>query len=237
MSDRPVCLIPARGGSKRFPGKNIALLRGKPLLAYVVEAARESGIFSALWVSTDDPAIAAVAETSGASVHQRPRELAGDKAMLWQVGVDFADWSERQGGKVAVLGVVLPTAALLKPDDLRNGYELMAAESADFVMGVTTYLESPFQALEEKNGYLKLVFGREYARQSQTLPKVVVDSGAFYFARVDALRRERTLYGERLVGYEIPRLRSIDIDEPAHLTVAAALLQAVSDGAGARSGS
>lgn len=237
MSDRPVCLIPARGGSKRFPGKNIALLRGKPLLAYAVDAARDSGIFAGVWVSTDDAAIAVVAEKYGVSVHQRPKELAGDQAVLWQVGVDFADWSERQGRKTEVLGVVLPTAALLKPEDLRNGYDLLTARSADFVMGVTTYLESPFQALEEKSGYLKLFFGREYARQSQTLPKVVVDSGAFYFARVEALRRERTLYGERLVGSEIPRIRSLDIDEPEHLTIAEALLRAASDRAESRSGS
>jgi CMP-N-acetylneuraminic acid synthetase len=134
-----------------------------------------------------------------------------------------------------VLGVVLPTAALLRPEDLRNGYHLLAVRSADFVMAVTTYLESPFQALQESNGYLKLFFGREYAKQSQALPKVVVDSGAFYYARLEALRRERTLYGERLVGCEIPRLRSIDIDEPAHLAVAEALLQADADGAASRS--
>lgn len=223
MSDQPVCLIPARGGSKRFPRKNIALLKGKPLLAYAVSAALDSRVFRDVWVSTDDPEIAAVAEGCGARVHARPAELAGDQATLWQVGLDFADWLERRSEKTSILGIVLPTAALLRPDDLRGGYERLTPTS-DFVMAVTTYLESPFQALEDVSGYLRLYFGREYANPSQRLPKVVVDSGYFYFTRVEALRRERTLYGERLVGFAIPRTRSVDIDEPAHLAVAEALL-------------
>mgnify|MGYP001592978553 CR=1 FL=1 len=224
MSDRPVCLIPARGGSKRFPRKNVALLRGKPLLAYAVEAALQSQVFREVWVSTEDAEIATVARDCGAQVHARPQELAGDQAMLWQVGLDFADWLERRGEGTRVLGVVLPTAVLLRPDDLCGGYKLLTARSADFAMAITTYLESPFQALTEVNGYLQLFFGREYAKQSQELPSVVVDSGYFYFVQVGALRRERALYGERLVGYAIPRARSIDIDEPAHLALAEALL-------------
>ncbi len=224
MSEQPVCLIPARGGSKRFPKKNIARLKGKPLLAYAVEAARASAVFSSVWVSTEDVEIAAAGRACGALIHDRPEELAGDRATLWQVGTAFADWLGAQNRAPAVLGIVLPTAALLRPEDLRGAYDMLGARKADFVMTVTTFLESPFQALEESNGYLKLYFGREYARQSQTMPHVVVDSGYAYFARVEALRRERTLYGERLVGYPIPRHRSIDIDEPVHLAIAEALL-------------
>lgn len=228
MSEAPICLIPARAGSKRFPGKNIALLRGKPLLAYVLDAAIGSGVFSAVWVSTDDPEIAAVGTSHGAQVHHRPPSLATDQATLVDVALDFVDWLTGRDGPVDTLGLILATAALLRSDDLRAGLTLFAERRADFAIAVTSYLESPFQALEEVNGYLRLFFGREYARQSQKLPRVLVDCGYFYFMRVEALRRERSLYGDRVVGYPIPRERSIDIDEPAHLTMAEALLDVAS---------
>ena len=91
-AERPVCLIPARGGSRRFPRKNIAPLRGRPLLAWAVEVARESKLFHDVWVSTDDAEIAAIARGQGAQVHERPAALATDTATIGQVGVDFLDW-------------------------------------------------------------------------------------------------------------------------------------------------
>ena len=222
---RSVCLIPARGGSKRFPGKNIAPLNGRPLLAYAIEAAQGADLFQTVWVSTDDPRIAEVARRSGAAVHDRPPALATDEAGLVQVCLEFADWRERQGEPVEVLCVVLPTAVLLDPSDLRDGYRLLAQRNADFVMGVTTYLESPFQALWEVEGYLRPYFKDLCLKKSQELPKVTVDSGSFYLARMRALRAERTFYGRRLVGYQIPRHWAVDIDEPEHLKIVEALLK------------
>lgn len=220
------CLIPARGGSKRFPRKNIALLRGRPLLAYAVEAATASGVFGDVWVSTDDAEIAEVAVRHGAKVHERPPALAADHATIVQVTLDFAGWLADRGDDVAYVGIVLPTAALLRGDDIRRAWATLRERDADFAMAVTTYMESPFQALEEVDGHLRLFFGAAYARRSQLLPSVVVDSGYFYLVRVEALRSERTLYGARLVGQPIPRERSIDIDEPAHMVIAEALLAA-----------
>jgi N-acylneuraminate cytidylyltransferase len=224
----PACLVPARGGSKRFPRKNIAPLHGKPVLAYAVGAALRAGIFADVWVSTDDAEIAAVAAEHGARVHDRPPALAADDATVVDVALDFAGWLADRGDEADVLAIVLPTAALLSAEDLVGGWHRLRDGAADFVMAVTTYLESPFQALQEVDGYLRPYFGRQYLRRSQALPAVVVDAGSFYFARLEALRRERTLYGARLAGYPIPRERSIDIDEPYHLTIAAALLEEAS---------
>jgi N-acylneuraminate cytidylyltransferase len=224
---RRACLIPARGGSRRFPRKNVALLRGRPLLAWSLAAARGAGLFDDVWVSTDDAAIAAVARDGGALVHDRPPALASDTATIAQVGVDFLDWLEARGRGVDVLCIVLPTAALLRPEDLRGGWDLLLARDAEFAIAVTSYLESPFWALAEEGGYLRLFFGDEYARASQTLPPVQVDAGYFYFVRAAALRRERRLYGPRLVGHPIPRERAVDIDEPAHLVMAEALMDAM----------
>lgn len=220
------CLIPARGGSKRFPRKNVAALRGRPLLAYAVDAARASGVFGDVWVSTDDGEIAEVAVRHGAMLHERPAALAADDATLVQVALDFADWLAGRGEGATHLGIVLPTAALLRGEDIRAASARLRDRGADFAMGVTTYLESPFQALEEVDGHLRLFFGADYARRGQRTPTVFVDSGYFYLVRVEALRAERTLYGARLIGQPIPRERSIDIDEPAHLVIAEALLAA-----------
>jgi N-acylneuraminate cytidylyltransferase len=223
---RRACLIPARGGSKRFPRKNVAPLRGRPLLAWAVDAARESALFDDVWVSTDDAEIAAVARERGARIHDRPAALAGDTATIAQVGIDFLEWLAARGRDVDVLCTVLPTAALLRAGDLRGGWELMLSRDAEFAIAVTTYLESPFWALHEVDGYLDLFFGDQYARASQTLPSVCVDAGYFYFIRAESLRRERRLYGPRLVGYPIPRARAVDIDEPDHLVMAEALMDA-----------
>ena len=219
------CVIPARGGSRRFPRKNIALLRGKPLVAYAIEAAMGSGLFPEVWVSTDDAEIAAIAKACGAAIHERPPALATDQATLVQVCLDFAEWLEGRGQRAEVVCMILPTAALLRPEDLRGGYALLAEWNADVSMAITSYLESPFWALENAGGYLRPFFGRNYLLPSQKLPEVWVDSGCFYFSRVAALRREGSLYPPNLVGYRIPRDRSIDIDEPAHLAIAEALLE------------
>jgi pseudaminic acid cytidylyltransferase len=224
MSDRIPCVIPARGGSRRFPRKNVAPLRGRPLLAWAVDAARASSVFSDVWVSTEDAEIAAVAAQLGAPIHPRPASLATDEATIVQVALDFAAWLEGQGARVEHLGIVLPTAVLVRGGDLRGAWEALSAREADGVMAVTTYLESPFQALEDVDGHLRLFFGAAHARQSQKLPPVVVDAGAFYLVRVAALRDEQTLYVGRLIGHAVPRERSLDIDEPVHLAIAEALM-------------
>jgi len=224
-SSRLACLIPARGGSKRFPRKNIALLRGKPLLGRTIEAATGSGLFPEVWVSTDDAEVASVAKEYGAQVHDRSTQLASDTATLTDVCLDFIRWLEKNGRVPEVLCLILPTAGFMRPEDLQKGYALLQERQADYSMAVTTYLEPPFWALKEENGFLKSFFGKEYLVASQKLPQVWVDSGYFYFARVEAFRRERTLYGEKVVGHKIPRERSVDIDEPGHLLMAEAILE------------
>jgi len=222
---RCACLIPARGTSKRFPRKNIALLKGKPVMAYPIEAAMASALFSEVWVSTDDAEIADVAAHYGARVHERPPILSSDTATLRGVCVNFVEWLAQQGRPTDLLYLILPTAVLLQPEDLQGGFKLLDECQADFVMAITTFLEAPFWALHEVDGYLRPFFGKEYLVASQRLPSVWVDSGSFYLVRVGAFLRERTLYGERLVGYPIPRERSIDIDEPYHLQMAEALME------------
>lgn len=215
------CLIPARGGSKRLPRKNVALFKNKPLIENVIKTVTESSLFKDIWVSTDNDDIAAISRNSGALIHERPPELAGDSATVAQVCLDFVGWLRQQRGEIDHLCVVLPTAVLLQPGDLREGCKLFESGDYDFVIAVTEYFKPPFWALVEEGELLKPAFGREYFfRNSQFLPQVFADSGSFYFARTAALEREKTVYGGRLKGYKIPKTHAFDIDEPIHLQIA-----------------
>jgi N-acylneuraminate cytidylyltransferase len=217
----PICVIPARGGSKRFPRKNLALFRGVPLIGLTVQTAQSAGIYSRIIVSTDDGEMAAAAKRFGAEVRERPTELAGDFITLEPVLLDAVDWIERSGGTCAVGSVMLTTSPLRRPDDVRGAYGRFSESSADFLMIVSRYLKSPFLALRQQGAYAELMFP-ELARQQPT-PAVWVDTGMAYFARIEALRRERTFYGRRMTTYEVPVERAIDVDEPYHLELAALL--------------
>jgi N-acylneuraminate cytidylyltransferase len=214
----PVCVIPARGGSKRFPRKNLALFRGRTLVGLAVETALESGVYSRVIVSTDADEIAAAARAAGADIRERPVDLSGDFTTLEPVLLDAVDWLAGSGHRVDVGSVMLTTSPLRTADDIRDAYNRFTSAEADYLMVVSRYIKSPFLALREENGFASLMFP-ELARQ-QPSPPVWVDTGMVYFARLDALRRERTFYGRRLVTHEIAAERAIDVDEPYHLKLA-----------------
>jgi CMP-N-acetylneuraminic acid synthetase len=227
---RPICLIPAKERSRRLPGKNVALLRGKPLLAYSVEAALQSGVFSRVIVSTDSEVVAEVARRSGAEVPGlRAPELAADTAGVVDVCLDLLDRLEREGAPCEALGVMLTTTPLRTADDVRGAWKRFAETGADFLMAVTTYDIPPHWALTERGGYLEPLFDADYLFTDKSLPPAVVDNGAIYLTRVAAFRKHRNFYGPRegghLVGYSMPRDRSVDVDEPFDLFLAEAILE------------
>lgn len=217
-ADAPLCVIPARGGSKRFPRKNLARFRGRSLLALTVDTARGSGVYGRVIVSTDDEEIAREAAAAGAEVRERPAELSGDFVTLEPVLLDAVDWIGSGGAAPAVGSVMLTTSPLRTAADVRAAYAKFSGSGADFLMIVSRYLKSPFLALEERDGFARLMFP-ELARR-QPAPPVWVDTGMAYFARLDALRAERTFYGRRMTTYEVPVERAIDVDEPYHLRFA-----------------
>jgi pseudaminic acid cytidylyltransferase len=226
MSSSAFCVIPARGGSKRFPRKNLAPLAGKPLLAYAIEAAVGAGVFDRVVVSTEDAEIARVGAAAGAEVLPRAPVLASDTATGVDVCLSVIDELRRQGGRHEVFACLLPTTPLRTAEDVRRAHDLFVARAADFLMAVTTFAIPPFWALEEHAGFLRPRWGREFLVKSQELPPVWVDNGAVYLARIAAFEAERTFYGERLVGYRMPRERSVDVDDPVDLRLAEFFLTA-----------
>jgi CMP-N-acetylneuraminic acid synthetase len=219
-SDRRLCLIPARGGSRRFPRKNVAPLAGKPLIAYTITAARASGLFDRVVVSTEDEEIREVAEAWGAEVFPRPAELATDTAGNVDVCLDALARLARGGERFDLLGCLLPTSPLRTVEDLHGAHAALLERGADAVMAVTDYAIPPFWALEEQEGFLRPHWGRRYMVKSQELPRVCVDNGAIYLVRIDVFERERSFYSARLAGYWMPRERSVDVDEPVDLALA-----------------
>ena len=223
-AEAPICVIPARGGSKRFPRKNLARFRGRTLLAATVDTAAESGVYSRIIVSTDDAEIAEEARGAGAEVRERPPTLAGDLITLEPVLLDAARWIGEAAPPVG--SVMLTTSPLRTAADVRGAYEKFVEAGADFLMIVSRYIKSPFLALRARGEFHELMFP-ELARM-QPPPPVWVDTGMVYFAAMAALAEERTFYGRRLATYEVPVERAIDVDEPYHLRFAE-LIGAASD--------
>lgn len=223
---RGVCIIPARGGSKRLPRKNIVDFLGRPILAHTVDAAVASGVFSRVVVSTEDAEIAEVARNAGAEVHGRADTLASDSARLVDVCLTFLDEEERAGRTHDFFACLLATAPMRTAEDVKNAHALIESGICDFAMAVTTYPLPPLQALRTSDeGFLRPMFPEMINLRAQETPALFVDNGSTYFAAVAAFRKERTFYGATLRGHVMPRDRSVDIDEPFDLELARLLAQ------------
>ena len=210
-----VALIPARGGSKRLPRKNILELGGLPMLAHPLRAARASGLFDAVYVSTEDAEIAAVARAHGAEVIERPANIAGDRATVVQVCLHALETHPH----IDRLCCLYATAILLRPESLVAAHALLdETPEADFVMGVSEYEHPPVQALKaDAEGYLSYMWPEWRGVQSQFQPRLLVSNGSLYWARAEALRAEKTFYGRRLKGWVVPSEQVADIDTAADL--------------------
>lgn len=206
-----VAIIPARGGSKRLPRKNILDLAGKPMLAYSIEVVQRSGVFDEVYVSTEDQQIADVARRYGAEVIQRPSSIAEDRSTVAQVCIHALEHLP----SIEVFCCVYATAVLLKPESISSAKLLLDSPSAvDFVMGVSQYEHPPVQALVEgADGLLAYMWPEWKGVQSQFYPRLVVSNGTFYWARKDPMLREGTFYGERLRGFVVPPDEVSDIDD------------------------
>jgi CMP-N-acetylneuraminic acid synthetase len=217
-------LIPARGGSKRLPRKNILPLAGRPMIAYPIGAARASGVFDRVFVSTEDPEIAAVAGAEGAEVIARPAAIAEDQATVVQVCLHALETHP----EVRLLCCLYATAALLRPESIRRARALLDDNPpADFVMGVSEYNYPPVQAMKrDESGFLSLMWPEWKSVQSQSYPPLVVSNGTLYWARADALRRDASFYGARLRAYLVPQDEVSDINTAADFERAAKSMEA-----------
>ena len=224
-----LALVPARGGSKGIPRKNLASLAGKPLLQYTLEAARASHHIDDTLLTTDDEEIAALAARCGAATrYRRPPQLAGDDAPMI-VAVEHAlEWYAREHGRTPdALLLLQPTSPLRTADDIDGAIARFREAGADTLASVHRLSEHPCECVVTEGStwqYLVPPPPAAAGRQDYRGGFFFIN-GALYLARTEALRRERRFVvpGTTLL-YEMPRERGIDIDSPLDLACAAALL-------------
>lgn len=210
-------MIPARGGSKRIPRKNIRLFHGKPIILWSIEAALTADCFSEIIVSTDDQEIAEVAQSAGAIVPSlRPARLSGDKIgtqPVIQHAIDhLSELLKVHGDGESSVCCLYATAPFVKADDLWRGLQLLAGW--DYVIPVTTYA-FPIQRAVRLNGTdqtLAMISPENYAKRSQDLEEAYHDAGQFYWGTVDAWRSNELPCNMRAKAMVLPRWRVHDID-------------------------
>ena len=209
-----LAVIPARGGSKRIPRKNIKEFCGKPMIAWSIEAAQESGLFERIIVSTDDPEIAAIAESLGAEVpFMRPPELSDDHAGT-SVVIDHAiEWLRQRGLTPDPVCCIYATAPFISSDDLHRGFKVLQESAADFAFSVTSYAFPIQRAIRlTSEGGMEMFQPQHFMTRSQDLEEAYHDAGQFYWGRADAWCSGMPIFGPKSVPVVIPRCRVQDID-------------------------
>ena len=210
-----LCVIPARGGSKRIPRKNIREFCGKPMIAWSIEAAKASACFDQIIVSTDDEEIVDVARLWGADApFMRPVELADDFAGTTPVVAHAVKWCQDQGLALTAVCCLYATAPFVEPCDIKKGLNLLGQAAVDrFVFAATAYA-SPIQRalkIDLVSGVARMWQPEQFSKRSQDLESAFHDAGQFYWGRPQAwLNSENLFDGSKPLL--LPRWRVQDID-------------------------
>lgn len=209
-----LAIIPARGGSKRIPRKNIKLFLGRPIIEYSIRAALESGLFNQIIVSTDDEEIAAVARDAGADVpFMRPPELADDHAGTNAVVKHALTWLAAHGRKYDIACCIYATAPFVRADYLREGFAKLESNNCSYVFSVTSF-PFPIQRSIRINGSgrIESLFPQYTMIRSQDLEEAYHDAGQFYWGKAEAFLKDVPLFSTASVPVVLPRYLVQDID-------------------------
>ncbi|WP_419908435.1 pseudaminic acid cytidylyltransferase [Hoeflea sp.] len=217
-----VAIIPARGGSKRIPRKNIRAFRGRPIIAWSVEAALESRAFDAVMVSTDDEEIASVARSCGADVpFMRSTQTADDMATTSDVLLEVLDRYAAAGREFAFGCCIYPTAPFMRSSDLGEGKKRLEADRFDVIMPIAAFSYPIWRSLDrEADGRLKMNFPENLNTRSQDLPQAYHDAGQWYWFKTAAFLRDRVLLGANTGSVILPSTQVQDIDTEEDWTIA-----------------
>lgn len=208
-----LAVIPARGGSKRIPQKNIKQFCGKPILAYSIEAAIRSELFNEIMVSTDDKEIAEIAKQYGASVpFPRNAETSTDYATTEDVLLEVVKKYHQTGRNFSYICCIYPTAPFVTATKLCAAFRLLRDSGADSLVPVVPFSYPPLRGFTFQNGRIQMKWPEYETARSQDLPPIYHDCGQFYFAHMDAFLREKTLFCKETVPMFLPELEVQDID-------------------------
>jgi CMP-N-acetylneuraminic acid synthetase len=236
---RILSVIPARGGSKGLKRKNVRLLSGLPLIAWTIEAARNSRYIDRVIVSTEDSKIARLASKFGAEVpFLRPARLSGDRAALTDVVLDVLDKladSDRGWDYVILLQ---PTSPLRTSGDIDAAVEkFFSCKNADAIISVTEVAENPF-AMQRitREGFLEDILpGGKNIHRRQDMPAIYKMNGAIYICKTEVLRRDGTFCPGKTIAFKMPGDRSVDVDDAQDLKEAGKFIKEMRQRKGRRS--
>ncbi len=209
-----VAIIPARGGSQRIPRKNIKAFCGKPIIAWSVEAAMESGCFDKVIVSTDDPGIAEIAQKYGAETpFIRPDELADEHTGTVAVVNHAIDWLERHRTVPELVCCIYATAPFIQGADIKQGLEILQKTGADFTFSVTSYAFPIQRAIRLNNeNRVEMINPKFFDTRSQDLEETYHDAGQFYWGKKSAWLKNNMMFSPKSAPVILPRHRVQDID-------------------------
>ena len=225
MKSRYIAVIPARGGSKRIPHKNIVPLQGKPLIEYTISAARNAAALSRIIVSTDDEEIARVAEGAGAEVlYPRPPELSTDTSDTLDVIRNVVSTLGQQDEYDDIIVLLQPTSPFRTGEHIDRAVALFRSSGADTVTAVRPVTDHPYWLWRVRKGFLTPFKTMKHIQTGRhSLPADYIENGSLYIFR-RSLLDQGTLYGSRIVPFEMDTVDSVDIDEPLDLMWAEFLL-------------
>ena len=211
-----VAIIPARGGSKRIPRKNVKDFCGKPMIAWSIEAAKASGCFDQIIVSTDDVEIAKVTSEWGATVpFMRPAELSDDFTGTLPVIRHAVEWLNQNDCPVEYACCLYATAPFVSAADLKQGLQLIQDSGSSYAFSVTSYAFPIQRAIRiTDNGRVAMFNPEHFQTRPQDLEEAWHDAGQFYWGTAEAWCEERAIFGEDSVPVKLPRYRVQDIDTP-----------------------
>ncbi|GAD87969.1 acylneuraminate cytidylyltransferase family protein [Vibrio halioticoli NBRC 102217] len=225
-----IAVIPARGGSKRIPRKNIKEFAGKPIIAYSIEAALESGCFDKVIVSTDDLEIADVAKKHGAEVpFLRPSDISDDYATTADVLEHAIDWYEMNGESIDTICCIYATAPFISSEDINACHSIFThQENADYCFPVC---EFPFPIQRgvklDSRKRVSMFQPEHFNTRSQDLEAGYHDAAQFYWGKPDAFKRRIPMFSDRAIAFPIQRKRVVDLDTPEDWDFALTLFKAM----------
>ena len=218
-----LCVIPARGGSKRIPRKNIKEFCGKPMIAWSIKAAIKSECFDRIIVSTDDEEIASVAKQYGAEVpFMRPVQLADDYTGTTEVIAHAIEWQNSHGEVADKVCCLYATAPFVQASNLQNGLKILESSGAEYAFSVTSYA-FPIQRAIRITEYqrVEMLQPEYFNTRSQDLEEAWHDAGQFYWGRAHAWLAKKQIFSSEAAPVLLPRHRVQDIDTPEDLERAA----------------
>ncbi|HEX7674834.1 MAG TPA: acylneuraminate cytidylyltransferase family protein [Bdellovibrio sp.] len=223
-NNKKICIIPARAGSKRIPGKNLVDLGGKPLIRWTVEQAIESNVFDSIVVSSDSEEILNASGDEAIIVKmKRAASLAGDYASTTDVILDVLLEMKLHSKEFDIVGLLQVTSPFRTKYNVIEAFNKFENAKAESLVSVVRVQENPFHMVSEtRDGKYKLLISQDPStyKRTQDVSPIYLLNGAIYISRTKSFLEEKTFFGEKMVIYEMSKEASLDIDTPEDLEVA-----------------